>query len=217
MTNVYKNMPIHVHRKKIKHMYVRVKDTGCHFSVPKQLSYQIIEAYLTFNENKLLKSYQKLQSLTYRLWGKDIDISYSKGPISYQYINNHLSISHPQNFDQGFKLFLKFELEKYLVSIENDINNHLRAHDITPVVVRVKYYKSKYGSYHRLKNTITLNSYLCMLEPSLIFYVIMHEYAHTKAFHHQQSFYLLQHQLCPNDKELSKRLKSLTIPTTFTL
>jgi predicted metal-dependent hydrolase len=210
-------MPIHVHRKKIKHMYVRIKESGCHFSVPKLLSHQIIEHYITFNETKLLKSYQKLQSFTFTLWGKNIDISYLKAPFSFRYTNNHLNISHPDNFDLGFKLFLKLELEKYVISIEETTHHHLKAYGIKPAKIVVKYYKSKYGSYHRIKNTITLNSYLCMLDPLLIKYVIMHEYAHTKEFHHQPSFYFLQHQLCPDDKELSKRLKSLTIPTTFTL
>jgi len=217
MMYIHKDMPVYVYRKKNKHMYVRMRNTGCHITVPKLLSHQLIQQYVTENERRLLQTYQKLHDIQYTLLGKAITIDYKQSEFHYEIHHNQLKIAHPTSFDVGFKLFLKLEFQKYLELIQHEIQAHIIKHGLKPVNIEIKYLQSKYGSYHRLKNKITLNSYLYMLDPKLIDYVIMHEYAHTKEFHHQKSFYDLQHQLCSNDKELSKWLKTLTIPTHFTL
>lgn len=217
MMYTHKDMPVFIYRKTNKHMYVRMRNTGCHISVPKQLSYQLIQQYVTENEQRLLLIYQKLHDIQYTLLGRAIKIKYKKSEFHYETNDDILTIAHPISFDDGFKIFLKLEFQKYLELIQPEIHEHIIKHGLKPVKIELKYLQSKYGSYHRLKNKMTLNSFLYMLDPQLIHYVIMHEYAHTKEFHHQKSFYDLQHQLCANDKELSKRLKTLTIPTHFTL
>ena len=217
MMYIYKEMPVYIYRKNNKNMYVRMRNTGCHISVPKQISLQLIKQYVIDNEVKLLQTFQKLYHIQYTLLGKPLEIEYKKSAFHYEIHQNILKISHPDDFNVAFKLFLKLEFQKYIQSIQYEIHTHVIKYGLKPVSIDIKYIQSKYGSYHRLKNKITLNSFLYMLDPKLINYVIMHEYAHTKEFHHQKSFYDLQHQLCSNDKELSKWLKTLTIPTHFTL
>lgn len=213
----YMGVPIYIKKKPMKHMYIRVRESGCHINMSKKMSSKFVENYLKENIEAIKKTYLKLKHMTYSILGKPISVSYSKDHYDYEFNGNHLTIAHPISFDEGFKAFLKTSMMSYIQHLEAQLQNHLKPFNITPVPYRFKYLTSKFGSYHRLKHTITLNTYLYMLEPTLIFYVLMHEYAHTKAFHHQQAFYDLQHQLCPNDKELSKRLKSLTIPRQFTL
>jgi predicted metal-dependent hydrolase len=217
MTYLHKHLPVFIQYKNNKHMYIRMKDTGCHITAPKSFSKQLIHQYVKNNEVRLIESYQKLKNISYTLLGNAFEISFRLGAFHYEIKNHHVFISHPISFDAGFKLFLNIEFQKYIVSIKDKIHLHIKKFGLNPVHIDTSYLKSKYGSYHRLKNKITLNSYLYMLDPELIEYVIMHEYAHTKEFHHQKSFYDLQHKLCLNDKELSKRLKTLTIPTHFTL
>lgn len=217
MMYIYKEMPVYIYRKRNKHMYVRIRNTGCHITVPTQLSHQHIQQYVIENEHRLIQTYQKLQDIQYTLLGEPIEIKYEKSAFHYDIYQNILKISHPDDFDVAFKLFLKLEFQKYIHSKQHEIHTYVIKNGLNPVSIEIKYIHSKYGSYHRLKNKITLNSFLYMLDPKLIDYVIMHEYAHTKEFHHQKSFYNLQHQLCSKDKELSKWLKTLTIPTHFTL
>lgn len=217
MTYVFKNMPVFITRKNNKNMYVRIKDTGCHISAPKYFSKEFINQYLMQHETRLLERYKQLRNIQYTILGQPIKIDFELKKFGYEFCQQHLKISHPKSFDIAFKLFLKLEFDNYLTSIQQDIHAHIKKFELTPVSIDTKYVYSKYGSYHSLKNKITLNSYLYMLDRELIKYVIMHEYAHTKEFHHQKTFYDLQHQLCSNDKELSKRLKTLTIPTHFTL
>jgi len=213
----YMGVPIYIKKKPMKHMYIRVRESGCHINMSKKMSAKFVENYLKDNIEAIKKTYLKLKHMTYSILGKPISVSYSKDHYDYEFNGNHLTISHPISFDEGFKAFLKTSMMSYIQHLEAQLQNHLKPFKITPVPYRFKYLTSKFGSYHRVKHTITLNTFLYMLEPTLIFYVLMHEYAHTKVFHHQQAFYDLQHQLCPNDKELSKRLKSLTIPRQFTL
>lgn len=217
MTFVLKNMPVFVYTKKIKHVYVRVKSSGCHISAPKNISIKWLEQYVLHNQLKLLSKYKKLNHIRYTVLGQPINIHVSEGQFQYDYQHPFLTIQHEENFDVAFKRFLMIEFKSYIDALQLKIETHLKAHNIQPVSIKIKYLRSKFGSYHRLNHQITLNSYLFMLEPSLIEYVLMHEYAHTKEFNHQKAFYDLQHQLCPNDKELSKRLKTLTIPEHFKL
>jgi len=217
MTFVFKNMPVFVYTKKIKHVYVRVKSSGCHVSAPKNISTKWLDQYLLDNELRILSKYEKLNLIEYTVLGRPIKIHFSHGKFQYDYQHPLLTIRHEENFDLAFKTFLMIEFKSYIDSIQFKVETHLKAHNLQPVSIKIKYLRSKFGSYHRIHHQITLNSYLFMLDPSLIQYVLMHEYAHTKEFNHQKAFYDLQHQLCPNDKELSKRLKTLTIPEHFKL
>ena len=213
----YRGVPIYIKKKPIKHMYIRIHASGCQINMSNKMSAKFVENYLKYNIEAIKKTYLKLKHMTYSILGKPISVSYSKDEYDYEFKRNHLKIAHPISFDKGFKAFLKTSMITYIQHLEAQLQSHLKSFEITPVPYRFKYLTSKFGSYHRVKHMITLNTFLYMLEPALIFYVLMHEYAHTKAFHHQQAFYDLQHRLCPNDKELSKRLKTLTIPRQFTI
>lgn len=72
-------------------------------------------------------------------------------------------------------------------------------------------------------NTITFNSYLCMLPADIREYIISHEVAHLSQINHSSRFWEVVSTLCPNYKELRKRLKdydnkrrSVYLPMNFT-
>jgi predicted metal-dependent hydrolase len=71
--------------------------------------------------------------------------------------------------------------------------------------------KSKFGSYHRKNHEITINTILAKLDQSYLFYVLNHEYAHTKVFNHQKAFYHLLEEMHPNCKQIQKDLKKIAI------
>lgn len=56
-------------------------------------------------------------------------------------------------------------------------------------------------------NTITFNSYLCMLPADIRDYIISHEVAHLPQMNHSQRFWEVVSMLCPNYKELRMKLK----------
>jgi predicted metal-dependent hydrolase len=57
-------------------------------------------------------------------------------------------------------------------------------------------------------NTITFNSYLCMLPSDIREYIVSHEVAHLAQMNHSARFWEVVSQLCPNYREMRKRLKS---------
>ena len=58
---------------------------------------------------------------------------------------------------------------------------------------------------------VRVNIVLAKAEINYLYYVIMHEYAHTKVFNHSKDFYNLLEKLMPNYKYYDKNIKKLSI------
>lgn len=65
----------------------------------------------------------------------------------------------------------------------------------------------KWG-YCKSDSTITFNSYICMLPADIRDYIISHEVAHLRQMNHSRKFWEVVSQLCPNYKQLRRRLKN---------
>ena len=76
---------------------------------------------------------------------------------------------------------------------------------------KIKYLRSKFGSYHKKNHEITLNSFLARLNPIYLEYVIYHEYAHVLIFNHSKDFYNLLDKLMPYHRLYQKDLKKIAI------
>lgn len=77
-----------------------------------------------------------------------------------------------------------------------------------PVSVCFKYLKSRWGSYNRQKNLITLNLALCKLPEKYISYVAAHEVTHIFVHNHSDDFYKFGETIYDGffrtDRELNK-------------
>ncbi len=60
----------------------------------------------------------------------------------------------------------------------------------------------------RSNNTITFNTYVCMLPAELRDYIISHEVAHLAQMNHSRRFWEVVGRLCPEYRILRKRLKN---------
>ncbi len=65
----------------------------------------------------------------------------------------------------------------------------------------------KWG-FCKSNNTITFNSYMCMLPADLQDYIVSHEVAHLSEMNHSRDFWVVVSSLCPNYRELRKKLKN---------
>lgn len=65
----------------------------------------------------------------------------------------------------------------------------------------------KWG-YCKSDSAITFNSYICMLPSDIRDYIISHEVAHLRQMNHSRKFWEIVSQLCPNYKQLRRRLKN---------
>ncbi len=78
----------------------------------------------------------------------------------------------------------------------------------SPVSLAFKYLKSRWGSYNRQKNLITLNLALCKLPEKYISYIAAHEVTHIFVHNHSDDFYKFGEKIFKDflktDRELNK-------------
>ena len=147
-----------------------------------------------------------LEEKTYHL-----NINKSK-EFKYQIVGNIIEVRTDKTniLDIKKQIYLA-HVNKMVERIINDVNFVLSENEITPLPFKFKYYKTRFGSYHKINNEISLNIVLAKANIKDLYYVIMHEYAHTKEFNHSKRFYNVVKTLMPDYKKYDKRLKNLSI------
>lgn len=73
--------------------------------------------------------------------------------------------------------------------------------------VRIKDQLTRWGSYSRGTNTLSLNFRLLLAPPGILDYVIVHELAHIKELNHSREFWGLVGRTVPDYKERRKWLR----------
>jgi predicted metal-dependent hydrolase len=220
MKNTYtknqKSIPYVVIKKRIKNTYFRVKDyyvlvtTHWHTSEKTILEYldlKFDQFYNLINQEKTKKT-----SKTITLWGRNYDLIIEFGNFSYQILENQVVVrSRLDDIENVRKMIYKSEIIRYLEKNRLNFQLHLSKFSMQILPYKLKYMKSKFGSYHRKNHEITINTILAKLDQSYLFYVLNHEYAHTKVFNHQKAFYHLLEEMHPNCKQIQKDLKKIAI------
>lgn len=205
-------------KKNNKNTYFRYKDNYLEISMPKKLDEKIITDYLINNFDKFYKKYTThLKSIPNKfeiiLEEKKYKLIIKPGrKFNYKILNDEI-ISYYKKIDIELikKKIYKEHLKTMINKINDDINLVLKQNKIKPLPIKISYYKSKFGSYHRNKNEISLNLILAKANINYLYYVIMHEYAHTKEFNHSKKFYKVLEKLMPNYKQYDKTIKDLSI------
>ena len=70
----------------------------------------------------------------------------------------------------------------------------------------LKNLKTKWGVYHRRKNTISINIQLVNKPIECLEYIVVHELGHIKIHNHGKDFYAYMDKYLPNWREISKNL-----------
>ncbi len=98
------------------------------------------------------------------------------------------------------------EAERLLPNMFYNIIEKYRSYDFKPTSLRIRTMKRRWGSCSS-RGRITLNSELIKLDDTLTEYVIIHELCHLKHHNHGPKFYELLSQICPDWKDLRKKMK----------
>lgn len=209
------SIPYQVTYKHIKYTYFRIKDDYVSITTSPLTSMKQIHHIL---ETRFEKFHHILthiaQELKYeiRLWGHTYPIRIEHGRFRYvmeqdQYVIYSMTDDLHAIKKKVYLNELKTRLDQVLPKIHNVIDQD----GLNPLPFRLKYLKSKYGSYHRKHQEITLNTYLATLDPIYLEYVIYHEYAHAVIFNHSKAFYNVLNRWMPNHKLFQKDLKKIAI------
>ena len=212
-----KTIPYIILNKNNKNTYFRFKEGYLEISKAK---YTTIKNALDFVNINFDSFYQKyLKSLTSIPSSNEVileDKSYSlevvnKKGFKYQISDNKIIAYSNLSVDRIKYFIYEHHLKQMINKIISEINIVLRTNNINPLPIKFGIYKSKYGSYHRIRKEITLNVALAKGNINYLYYVIMHEYAHTKVFNHSKAFYEVLNKLMPNYVKYHKTINKLSI------
>lgn len=218
MKEIEKNgnvLPYHIQRKKIKNIYFRIKEDYVYVTANKYVSEKAIRKLI---ETKFDVLYQRLQRKDFikddeiRLWGKLYHMHIETGRFRYEIVEDTLFCQTKElDIHKIRKRIYSKEIVLMMEHLKNQVNETLYKVELQALPYKFKYLKSKYGSYHKKHQEITLNTFLATLDPIYLEYVIYHEYAHHKVFNHSKAFYQVLDEMMINHKVIQKRLKKMEI------
>jgi predicted metal-dependent hydrolase len=203
-------------KKKIKNTYFRIHEDHLRVTTNR---YTKKEQITKFIDLKFDAFYEKIhhparieESDQLTLWNKTYQMVISEGKFSYAILDQQILIQTKlKDLNQIKEAVYQAELSIEVKRIEPMILETISKKGLTLLPVKLKYLKSKFGSYHRKNNEITLNTFLARLHPIFLVYVMYHEYAHALVFNHSKDFYHLLGEFMPNHKLYQKDLKKIAI------
>ena len=207
----------HIIRKSNKNAYFRIKDGVLVVTANILTSKKAIESFIDLKFDVFYEKINRDQFVEptdqITLWGKTYRLDQFYGNFSYHIEDDHVTVrSRSDDVVSIKKKIYLSELNKQVLITHEEILPVLRSVGLNILPIKIKYLKSKFGSYHRKHHEITLNSFLATLDPIYLGYVMFHEYAHVLVFNHSKDFYNLLDKLMPNHKVYQKDLKKIAIP-----
>lgn len=213
-----KQLPYVIIKSKNKNTYIRMKKDYVEVSKSKYINDQSVIDILTNNFNKYYNKFNSVKSSIPNeneviLEGIKYEINLiKKRTFNYEIKDNIIYISTLKTDLIAIKKQLyKEHLNKMLLLIDSKVKETLFVNKIKERPISISYFKTKFGSYHRISDSIKLNMVLAKVEIKFLFYVLMHEYAHTVEFNHSKNFYKTLEQLMPDYKYYDKTLKKISI------
>jgi len=202
--------------KPIKNTYFRIKDDYVLITSNKFISKKQILSYLDLRFERFYRIISKQLTTSsphhIDLWGKRYSFSYTYGRFSYHITEHEVFATSIKNEAKEIKKQIYHaEMVKKLSHIHLNIEKIINHKGISKLPIRLRFLKSKYGSYHRRNHEITLNTFLATLQEDFTYYVLYHEYAHVLVFNHSKDFYNLLGELMPNHRIYQKDLKKIAI------
>jgi len=210
-----REIAVNIIRKNNKNTYFRVRSDHVEVTTHHKTDMLYIQEFILDKfdvfESKLIKN-QVDPTNQIKLWGNTYFLITHKGRFKYEIVDDFLIVHHPKNAILEIKKAIYLDqIQHKMEQISHLIHDDLKKHGFSLSTYRYRFLKSKYGSYHRLKNEITLNSFLAQLDIDYLKYVIYHEYAHQKVFNHSKSFYRILLSIMPDYKRYQKALKNIAI------
>lgn len=212
-----KVLPYIIIHKKNKHTYFRVKNDGVYITTSSK-NKTLVKEVLLARFDYFYETYIKLVNKStfnnqIKLENKIYNLEYVESKkFSYKILEDIIIIYGQKDKINVYirKIYLN-HLTEMLKQIIGAVNETIIKNGINPRPIKLKYLKSKFGSYHRIHDEITLNTFLATQNIKYLEYVLYHEYAHVKHFDHSKAFYDFLKKLM-NDYEIyHNALKKIAI------
>lgn len=198
--------------KNNKHTYFRIKDDNVLVTTNKKMVH-LIDSYLYEHFNSL---YQKINrkpevsANSIQLRGKSYHLSFHEGRFRYLISDSEVMAWGKDIMSTKKKIYIN-EIKKMIVDVHPKVLKVIANNQLKELPIKYKYLKSKFGSYHKKHDEITLNTFLATLDPIYLEYVLFHEYAHKIIFNHSKAFYDILDTWMIEHKIIQKALKKMVI------
>lgn len=219
ITKEGKQLPYLINNKNNKNSYFKFKPEYILVSKSRFHSEKKIIEILTLNFDKYYHKFMSINKHTPSnneiiLEGNTYQLIIINESNKFYYVirDNELIVNtRSTDIDKIKHKIYKDYLEKMIERIRFEYTNVLTINKIKERKIILQFFKTKFGSYHKNIDIIKLNIALAKFEIDYLYYVIMHEYAHTKVFNHSSDFYNMLETLMPNYKIYDKKLKEVSI------
>ena len=199
--------------KKIKNLYLRVKNNKIVVTSPKTYSKKDIENFVLKHKsfvNKHLNHESKTlyNNKEFLLWGKPIEvINYSGKTLKIEenkcYLPDSISDLSIEKFYKDITISLAQEL------INNDLKILMNEFDLTKIKFKAQLMTSRLGSCKTNESIIKLNSILARFDKKYLRAVLIHEIVHLKVKNHQKAFYDVLLKYEPHYRHIRKELTNI--------
>lgn len=213
-------------RKKIKNLYISIKDGKVVVKVPTRTSKEKIEEMILKRADWISKSVdqqkknakapkQYVDGEIFKVLGKDVilNVSYEKikKPKFKFWLNNFLATLPIEYKDNSPEKVKKLVDDFYTELAEKEVEKAMRKMTmkvgVAPNSYKVKKLKSTWGNCSSTRN-ISINKNVVMYSRHAIEYVCLHEICHLQNMNHSKNFWDTVKKHMPDYKDAEKELKN---------
>ncbi len=204
-----KEYEIIIERKKIKNMYLKVKeDLKIYISCNRFVSQKSIEKLINDNYKTISQMIEninrkKAKNNEFYLLGQKYDVIKISNITKVSIDNNKIYTKDDQMLEKWLRINTLNLFEKEFNKCINNFKEPLPT-----VNLKIRTMKSRWGVCNRKNNNVTLNSHLIRYEIPVIDYVIYHELAHFIHPNHSSNFWNLVNFYVKDYKIYRNKLKN---------
>lgn len=206
---------VQIVKKTNKNIHIRLKNGNIVISTPVMLNYNEVISMINPIENKiisLINNKEKSEMIHYL--GKEYKIDIVKSNEFNVYLTEDTLVVKTKYLNDEvisklIKQFYIYNMEKYVLSIFDDIFSTYKDLSIEKPKLVFKYTKSFFGKCYPKKKYIEYSGICMKYHPMYINLIIHHEICHFKYLGHQNDFYSYFEKHFPNAKKIQHELRSL--------
>jgi predicted metal-dependent hydrolase len=210
---------IEIIRKRVKRLSlkVRAEDERIICTIPWYVTKADTLEFIQKNRPWIEKQKQKIRQLRsmhiHREPGSLLYMGESYRVVSVSSATNLGIVNHEEkiiissiNVDDVSQRKEWYRLQAYEV-LPPMIHESAKLHGFAFKKISIKHQKSKWGSCS-IDGSLNFNAKMMLTPEYVIHYLIIHELAHTREFHHGEKFWQLVEACCPNYLEAEKYLRT---------
>lgn len=203
-----KKYEIVITRKKIKNMYIRVKeDLKIHISVNKYTSEKEIRKLIENNYSNIVLMVERQVKKNERnektmILGKEVDLVVFNKQTEPELFGNKFYIKDKSKLDKYLKEYAFIVFKERLDVIYPIFNEKIPYPSL-----KIRKMTSRWGVCNRRDNSVTLNLELIKMNVKYLDYVIVHELSHFIHFDHSKSFWDTVSKYCKDYKIIRKEMR----------